>query len=59
MTKPTSFKRWETRPLQCWDKAKEIRRNYEQARVKAAARTSADPEVNIDVSNTDSSWTGS
>ncbi|MBI4296086.1 MAG: 2-hydroxyacyl-CoA dehydratase [Chloroflexi bacterium] len=31
-------RRWETRPLQCWDKAKEIRRKYERARVEAAGK---------------------
>src|SRR3972149_143379 len=30
-----SVKRWETRPLQCWEKAKEARRKFEQGRVKA------------------------
>ncbi|MBI4296189.1 MAG: 2-hydroxyacyl-CoA dehydratase [Chloroflexi bacterium] len=30
------YQRWETRPLQCWTKAKEIRRNYEKARIHAA-----------------------
>src|SRR3990172_6117719 len=35
MSKASSFKKWETRPLECWDKAKELRREFDQGRVKA------------------------
>ncbi len=33
----TKNQRWETRPLQCWQKAKEIRKQFEESRIKAAA----------------------
>src|SRR3990172_4214527 len=36
MSKASSFKKWETRPLECWEKAKELRREFDQGRVKAA-----------------------
>ena len=29
-------KRWETRPLECWEKAKELRREFDQGRAQAA-----------------------
>src|SRR3972149_5481422 len=35
MTKPGA-KRWESRPLECWEKAKELRREFDQGRVQAA-----------------------
>ncbi|MBI4295586.1 MAG: 2-hydroxyacyl-CoA dehydratase [Chloroflexi bacterium] len=38
MTQQTSHKRWQTRPLQCWDKAKEIRRNYEKDGKEAGSK---------------------
>src|SRR3989304_9186409 len=36
MNKEAKFKRWESRPLDCWEKAKELRREFDQGRVKAA-----------------------
>ncbi|MBI4296208.1 MAG: 2-hydroxyacyl-CoA dehydratase [Chloroflexi bacterium] len=36
MTKAISYKRWETRPLECWTKAKELRAEFDRGRVKAA-----------------------
>ncbi|MBI4295680.1 MAG: 2-hydroxyacyl-CoA dehydratase [Chloroflexi bacterium] len=36
MTRETNVKRWETRPLECWEKAKELRREFDAGRAKAA-----------------------
>ncbi|MBI4295691.1 MAG: 2-hydroxyacyl-CoA dehydratase [Chloroflexi bacterium] len=38
MTTGAKHQKWETRQLQCWDKAKEARREFEQGRVKAEER---------------------
>ncbi|MBI4295689.1 MAG: 2-hydroxyacyl-CoA dehydratase [Chloroflexi bacterium] len=35
MTAESKHQKWETRPLKCWDKAKEIRRKYDKGRVEA------------------------
>ncbi|MBI4296541.1 MAG: 2-hydroxyacyl-CoA dehydratase [Chloroflexi bacterium] len=35
MNKAPGYKRWETRPLECWNKAKELRRNLETSVPKA------------------------
>ncbi|MBI4296831.1 MAG: 2-hydroxyacyl-CoA dehydratase [Chloroflexi bacterium] len=33
-----TVKRWETRPLECWDKAKEMRRNWDKSVVDAESK---------------------
>ncbi|MBI4296084.1 MAG: 2-hydroxyacyl-CoA dehydratase [Chloroflexi bacterium] len=38
MTQQTKHQKWETRPLQCWNKAKEIRRKYDKSRVEAESQ---------------------